>query len=178
MPAFGYILLLNDNVHQYLTIKYDGWLLSYLPSVWRIWLLFYGSFFLAAGSLLFNFFCPAYVKQYGTAFEMVDRERDHRHHQHQTEATKRERELLCTSLSTVETSIFERLYLYPLQSNTPSTDALGTMLIHCWSIYDIKMPALRILIVLLWGTGLTLLAVPALFTFAQVTFLLVKSFFV
>ena len=22
MPAFGYVLLLNDNVHQYLTIKY------------------------------------------------------------------------------------------------------------------------------------------------------------
>ena len=41
MPAFGYILLLNENVHQYLTIKYDGWLLHYLPSVWRVWLLFY-----------------------------------------------------------------------------------------------------------------------------------------
>jgi hypothetical protein len=32
MPAFGYILLLNENIHQYLTIKYDGWLLNYLPS--------------------------------------------------------------------------------------------------------------------------------------------------
>lgn len=28
MPAFGYILLLNENFHQYLTIKYDAWLLD------------------------------------------------------------------------------------------------------------------------------------------------------
>ena len=52
MPAFGYMLLLNDQVHQYLTIKYDGWLLKYLPNVWRIWLLFYGSFFLATATIL------------------------------------------------------------------------------------------------------------------------------
>ena len=55
MPAFGYMLLLNDNVHQYLTIKYDGWLLHYLPSVWRIWFLFYGSFLLAAANCATNF---------------------------------------------------------------------------------------------------------------------------
>ena len=24
MPAFGYILLLNENVHHFLTVKYDG----------------------------------------------------------------------------------------------------------------------------------------------------------
>jgi len=34
MPAFGYMLLLNENVHQYITIKYDGWLLHHLPSTW------------------------------------------------------------------------------------------------------------------------------------------------
>jgi hypothetical protein len=30
MPAFGYILLLNEHVHQYLTVKYDGLLLLYV----------------------------------------------------------------------------------------------------------------------------------------------------
>jgi len=33
MPAFGYMPLLNDNVHQYLTIKYDVWLLRYLNDI-------------------------------------------------------------------------------------------------------------------------------------------------
>jgi hypothetical protein len=56
MPAFGYILLLNNNVHQYLTLKFDGWLLHYLPSIWRVWLLFYSTFSLAIGSLIFSVF--------------------------------------------------------------------------------------------------------------------------
>jgi len=59
MPAFGYMLLLNENVHAYLTIKYDGWILSYLPNVWRIWLLFYGSFFIAFATILYGWFSAA-----------------------------------------------------------------------------------------------------------------------
>jgi hypothetical protein len=77
MPAFGYMLLLNEQVHQYLTIEYDGWLLNYLPDVWRIWLLFYGSFFLAAATILYSAFCPQEVKRYSSAFEMADVEGNH-----------------------------------------------------------------------------------------------------
>jgi hypothetical protein len=69
MPAFGYMLLLNDNVHRYLTIKYDGWLLNYLPSIWRIWFLFYGSFFLAAATIVYSYFCPISIKHYRSPYE-------------------------------------------------------------------------------------------------------------
>src|SRR5262245_55147275 len=72
MPAFGYMLLLNEDVHQYLIIKYDGWLLNYLPSTWRIWLLFYGSFFLAIASILYSICCPREIKLYRSAYEMSD----------------------------------------------------------------------------------------------------------
>jgi hypothetical protein len=52
MPVFGYLLLLNDQIHQFLTIQYDAdWPFRYLPSLWRVWMLFYGSFLLAMGSL-------------------------------------------------------------------------------------------------------------------------------
>jgi hypothetical protein len=74
MPAFGYMLLLNENVHQYLTVKYDGWLLTFLPNVWRIWFLFYGSFFLATATIVYSIFCPPEVKQYSSAFEMTEAE--------------------------------------------------------------------------------------------------------
>lgn len=77
MPAFGYMLLLNDQVHQYLTIKYGGWLLKYLPDVWRIWLLFYGSLFLATATILYSAFCPQEIKRYSSAFEMADTEAKH-----------------------------------------------------------------------------------------------------
>src|SRR6266478_2401131 len=42
MPAFGYLLLINDDVQKLLLkIKFDhgwlfGWLLDHLPSTWRI----------------------------------------------------------------------------------------------------------------------------------------------
>jgi hypothetical protein len=74
MPAFGYMLLLNVNIHQYLAVKYDGWVLSHLhvPSVWRIWMLFYGSFLLALATIVYSYFCPDEVKRYASAFEMAD----------------------------------------------------------------------------------------------------------
>jgi hypothetical protein len=77
MPAFGYMLLLNENVHQYLTIKYDGWLLEYLPNVWRIWFLFYGSFLLAVATILYTVYCPREIKQYANEFDMAETEAKH-----------------------------------------------------------------------------------------------------
>jgi hypothetical protein len=184
MPAFGYILLLNENVHQYLTIKYDAWLLHYLPSTWRIWLLFYGSFILAVGSILFNR-CPTEVKQYASAFQMVDAERAHRTAQNQTEQLAKEVKALYASMSKWESSIFILPRLRPEQPNMgvghspdlTSSDQWGLALIHIWTVNDIKYPLLRIAVFVLFGAGLTLLAVPALLTFLQVTLLLVKHLF-
>lgn len=90
MPAFGYMLLLNQQAHQYLTIKYDGWLLNYLPNVWRIWLLFYGSFFLAAATILYSAFCPQEVKRYMSAFEMADAEAKHQYNLSQSSLVQHE----------------------------------------------------------------------------------------
>src|SRR5262249_15550840 len=84
-PVFGYLLLLNDNVRQFLTIQFDaGGLFHYLPPMWRVWMLYYGSFSLAIGSIFFSWRCPAYIKQYATAFQMADGERPNRTAQHET----------------------------------------------------------------------------------------------
>jgi hypothetical protein len=182
MPAFGYILLLNENAHQYLTIKYDGWLLHYLPSVWRIWFLFYGTFSLALGSILFSVFCPVDIKRYWTAFEMVDAERDHRTGQSQTQRLSQEVKALYAKMSRWEDSIFSLSRLRPdlpnLGVNTApgleSGDQWGLALIHVWTVNDIRRPAVRIATLFLFGVGLTLLAVPAAITFLQVTMLFVK----
>src|SRR5258707_15077077 len=105
MPAFGYILLLNDNVHQYLTIKYDGWLLQYLPSIWRVWLLFYGTFFLAIASLIFSAACPVQIKRYNSAFGMADAERHHTVAQHQEEPARQDLRSRYDGMSKWERSI-------------------------------------------------------------------------
>ena len=107
MPAFGYILLLNDNVHQYLTVKYDGWLIEHLhlPGVWRIWLLFYGSFLLAAATILYSSFCPDEIKRYPSAFEMADGETEHQYNLGQFKIVQDNLGKLYANLSKWESSV-------------------------------------------------------------------------
>jgi hypothetical protein len=179
-PAFGYLLLLNENVRQYLTIQFDaGGLFHYLPSMWRVWMLYYGSFILAIGSIFFASRCPVYIKQYASAFQMADAERHHRtaHHEY-TELLSQELKALYDGMSEWENSIFGLTRLWPNQanlgvgqiSNLKSSDQWSLGLIHIWSVNDIKRPWWRIATLLLFTTGLCLLAVPAILTFVQVTF--------
>jgi hypothetical protein len=186
MPAFGYILLLNENARLYFTIQYDaGWPFNYLPSMWRVWLLFYGTFLLAAGSLLFSLFCPTEIKRYGSAFQMVDAERAHRTAQNQTEQLSQELMTLYVGMSAWEKSIFTMPRLRPDQPNVGvgaspdliSSDQWGLALIHIWTVNNNRLPKLRITVLLLFGAGLALLTVPAVATFVQVTVLLVRHLF-
>ncbi|SDR08962.1 hypothetical protein SAMN05519103_00697 [Rhizobiales bacterium GAS113] len=183
MPVFGYLLLLNEHVHQYLTIQHDAvWPFNYLPTLWRVWMLFYGSFFLAIGSILFAWRCPAEIKQYASRFSLVDAERDHLAAHSQTQQIADKLKGLYESLSNWESSLFVEPRLKPDQPNlgagTPTapstTDPWGLGLIHIWSVNDIKRPTLRIIILFLFRAGLVLLAVPAGCTFLQVTLLLAR----
>jgi len=182
MPIFGIILLLSEDFQRFLTIKHHGWLLHCLPSwflqhlpywllsppsLWRVWMLYYGTFFLAVGSLIFSKYCPVEIKRYASAFEMVDREREHRHHQRQTADLLKTCESLRDGMSKWEASIFSKLPILGLTE--PSSDQLGGMLIYLWTAADIEHPVLRIITLLIFVTGLTLLAVPAILTFFQVT---------
>jgi len=180
MPAFGYMLLLNENVHQYLTIKYDGWLLRYLPSVWRIWLLFYGSFFLAAGSILFSFYCPRELKRYASAFEMADGETEHQYKLGQVNMEKDLVRALLSKRSKWEKEIsgLSEQELERSQSGygaDPKSD-LSKLFMHHWHLSNIQRPTLRIPIFLLFATGLSLLVIPAAVTFIQVTVLPFRRF--
>src|SRR5262249_15489357 len=112
-PVFGYLLLLNENVRRYLTVQFDsGGLFHYLPPMWRVWMLYYGSFSLAVGSILFAFLCPAYVKQYASAYQMVDEERPHRV-AHAPEKISDELAVLYASMSKWEDCIFSLQRLHP-----------------------------------------------------------------
>ncbi len=173
MPAFGYILLLNDNVHQYLTIKYDGWLLNYLPSLWRIWLLFYGTFSLAIGSLIFSASCPVQIKRYESAFKLADAELRHLMHQHQMIQVRDDLRSLYNGMSKWEQSICpqELRFDHPTLGIT-TADIDSAILINLWTAKNIKCPRLRIFVFSVFWAGLVLLAVPATITFLQVTIVL------
>jgi hypothetical protein len=179
MPAFGYMLLLNDNVHQYLTIKYDGWLLYYLhlPSVWRIWFLFYGTFFLAAATIAHSYFCHINIKHYTSPYEMADTQTQHRLHLYQRSRVLLTLEGLYDDMSEWEKSLVD---LEPFDFSRRPADMEETVrqisigLVHIWTIQSIKHPHLRIGLYITFAFGLLLIAVPAIVTFIQVTLLVVK----
>jgi hypothetical protein len=183
MPIFGYLLLLNENVHHYLTIQYDaGWPFNYLPTMWRVWMLFYGSFLLAMGSTLFAWWCPTEIKQYASPFSLVDAERPHLTAHSQTQQIADRLKTLYSRMSPWESTIFALPRLKPDLPNLGAgtspdlrtSDQWGLGLIHIWTVNDIKHPTWRIIILFLFRAGLVLLAIPAGFTFLQVTLLLVK----
>jgi hypothetical protein len=183
MPVFGYLLLLNEHVHTYLTIQYDAdGLGHYLPPTWRVWMLFYGSFLLALGSMLFAWWCPAQIKLYASEFQMADTERPHLTAHNLTHQIADKIKALYDSMSDWEDSIFEMPRLKPDLDNLgagtsqelQTSDQWGLGLIHIWRVSDIKHPKLRILILVLFRVGIVLLTVPAIVTFLQVTILLTK----
>lgn len=174
MPAFGYILLLNESVQSLLTIKYDGWLLKYLPAVWRIWLLFYGSFFLAAASILYAMLCPPKIKQYGSGFEMADREHMHHVNLNQEQTVLGELKLARERMTPIQKQVVPDFQIGDEDAgyrHTAQGARLSRMLVYAWSIMDRSRLTSRMVIFVLFWIGLGLLAIPAGFTFAQVTIL-------
>jgi hypothetical protein len=179
MPAFAYMLLLNEQVHQYLTIKYDGWLLKYLPSVWRIWLLFYGSFFLAAGTILYSAFCPAEIKRYSSAFEMADAEARHHCNMNETSLVQHETRQIYLQIPRWMRAYFDMEGMnHEADVSTFSNPEayLSKFLILRWLIQDMQRRGLRISLYLLFAIGLSLITIPAAFTFLQVTSIALRYF--
>jgi hypothetical protein len=180
MPAFGYILLLNENFHQYLTIKYDGWLLEYLPNVWRIWLLFYGSFLLAIATLLYSYFCPPDVKRYGSPYEKANAETEHVHRMGGMNGVVKEYGEVYDGLTEREDNIYP---FRKMEFGNPPADAASQLkriskcLVQMWLMRNLKRPRLRGTTYILFALGLALLAVPAVFTFTQVSLVAVKHLF-
>jgi hypothetical protein len=183
MPVFGYLLLLNAQVHRFLIIQYDGsWPFNQLPAMWRVWMLFYGSFLLALGSFLFGWWCPSEVKQYWSSFSLVDAERPHLTAHNQTQQIADKLRALYRSMSRWESSVFSLPRLKPdepslgagTSPDLQTSDQWGLGLIHIWTISDIKWPVLRICIFILFRVGLVLLAIPAIVTVVQVTMLFGK----
>ena len=157
-------------------IKYDGWFLQQLPSLWRIWLLYYGTISLAVGSVLFAWFCPIEIKRYASNFEMVPTERTLIMQQFTADPLRNELRSDYKKLSRWAQSI------YPIDTSDPSlgipgSDLISTILIHRWNMMDVKWPIARLIVFVLFSVGLSLVAVPAVVTFVQVSCVLLAHVF-
>lgn len=179
MPVFGYILIWNDKIHEYLVVKYDADTWWHQYPTWRIWFVFYGSLFIAIASLLYAWRCPPEVKRYGSAFEMADTEKTHHWYLGQYDYV----------FATV-TEMFKKRPgwlkpIYPLRDlNVPGARPhgheqalpwLSILLTHWWNLENAGQRSLRTIVFLLFYLGFGLLLIPSLLTIAQVTFMGVRS---
>jgi hypothetical protein len=177
MPAFGYMLLLNDNVHQYLTIKYDGRLLDHLPNVWRIWFLFYGSFFVATATIIYSICCPPEVKQYNSEFDMADAEAKHQINLKQAEVIRDRLKWLWSNMPSWMYPYFDINNIDFKADFYVRQDPVGYLAQFClmqWMILNMWSRKIRCFIFVTYAIGLTLLAIPAAFTFLQVTWIAMR----
>jgi len=148
--------------------------------MWRIYFLYYGSFLLAVGALLFARQCPEDIKNYAAHYKMVDAERDHLVAHNQQHQIANQVKALYADMSEWEKSIFDLPRLDPTLPNlgaggvVQTSDQWGLGLIHIWSIENLIQPTLRIIVYLLFRVGLLLVAIPACVTFLQVTWFLLK----
>lgn len=180
MPAFGYMLLLNDNVHQYLTVKYDGWLLHYLPNVWRIWFLFYGSFFLALATVLYVVFCPREIKQYSSQFEMAETEAKPHLSLNQSTVVQDRTRWVYEHKPRWMMPYFDLNNMSFSDDVNQRADPTGYLAQFCmmhWCILDMWYRKLRFFMFFTYTIGFMLIAIPAVFTFLQVTSIPIKQMF-
>jgi hypothetical protein len=180
MPAFGYMLLLNENVHQFLTVRYDGWLLNYLPNIWRIWLLFYDSFFLASATILYSIFCPLEVKSYTSGFAMAEHEAKYRFALREADNVAAEVKYLYQHMPLWMVSYFSSDELHFGSNMYERSDTIGHLskyFVHRWMILNMWHRGIRGCLYVLYAIGLALVALPAAFTFLQVSGIAVKRLF-
>jgi hypothetical protein len=190
MPVAGYLLLLNEQVQNFLAIHHQFealWPFNHLPNLWRLWLLFYGSFSLAIGSILFSWKCPVEVKRYPAPFDLAEATRNYFSHTGLARAEIAQKlHLLYGGMSKWENSVFEMPRLKTDQVNLGAStaseelntgDPWGFGQIQIWSINNLRRPIWRIIIFALFWAGLLMVGFPAAVTFLQVTVVAAKHWF-
>ncbi len=174
MPIFGYILIWNDKIHEYLVVKYDADSWWHANPTWRIWFIFYGSLFVAIASVIYSWRCPVQVKRYASAFEMADAEKAHHWYLGQYKQVHK-----------TVTALFENRpgwvrKIYPLRDLKISIEPhgqeeafpwLSILLTHWWNLENIGQRGIRVTTFLMFYLGFGLLLIPSLLTILQVTFM-------
>jgi hypothetical protein len=132
-------------------------------------MLFYGTFLVAIGSILFSTNCAPEIKRYMSAYDMATAERAHIAAQKQVEAARAELKKLYEGITAWEAKLFPALDFDQPSFGLPSSDFESQILIFRWTVLDLRRPRRRVAVLALFAAGSVLVAVPAFITFLQVT---------
>lgn len=175
VPVFGYFILFNDNISQYLRLAIDSCPAQECRVGWRVFFLYFGLCFAALGAAIFTFRCPDIVKRYSTSREFFETSKDFYAHHHNL------RWLLDDIEKMRGKAYDDGLNLVDLTNNA---SVVGQNQIHVLSgpmaaYYNLKNTCRvrwRRASLTFYGVGAALLAIPTFITFVEVAALAIQRF--
>jgi hypothetical protein len=69
IPLIGYIIIFHEHILPYLQLSRD--IFGDPPHLWRLYFVYFGLCFLAAGSIIYQWRCPPDVKHFASALDYV-----------------------------------------------------------------------------------------------------------
>lgn len=162
VPVLGYLLLFNHEVVNFL--KLHSTLCNECAISWRLIFFYFGSFFVAIGSVLYGLACPVVVERHAGAHDFYEAEKEY------YDAPEHRSFLVGHILGQRTKSYIRAEYMYPLRSESVmlSDVNLRQLMGEHYFLQNRSRRWLRLVIFFCYAVGACLLAVPTLGTFLQV----------
>jgi hypothetical protein len=125
-------------------------------------------------TVLYSAFCPQEVKRYSSAFEMAEAEAKHHYNINEASLVQRKAREIYLDMPRWMFPYFDMNNMnHEADVSTFSNPEsyLSRFLILQWMIQDMQRRGIRIVLYLLYAIGLSLIGIPAAFTFLQVTWI-------
>lgn len=170
-PVLGYLILLNETVSNYLQLHPRLALFSSDVPV-RLLFLYYGTVVLAVASLTYIFRCPQIVKRYGSASEYCAAELNYQSSANHLKLLRdRVRTLVEKDYIRELLDNFDQMQLHVKTANLKSSadSEIQEVMTLEWQLNNLDGPVSRSVCLLLFYLGFSILSVPAIMTFAEVT---------
>lgn len=175
VPVFGYFILFNDSLVQYLRLVFDVCPAGGCEVGWRVFLIYFGLCFVAVGAVIFAARCPDIVKRYSTSREFFETSQLFYAHHHNLL-------WLLDDIKGMRGAAYNDGF--GLDTLAAQNAGLGAGQVHMLSgpmaaYYNLKnksRPGWRWVCLAFYGVGAALLAVPTLLTFFEVAAVAIRRF--
>ncbi|WP_292607780.1 hypothetical protein [Mesorhizobium sp.] len=180
-PVVGYLLLLNEEVVPLAEID-DRFRLISSELPWRLMLVYYGSFFTGIAAAVYQIWCPRIVKKYDSAIEYVGAEfnffwdRDHFSYKLQQVRERLQAVPLWQQQLVGVRHLAEKLTARA-KDEKEAGNHLTQAMTGWWHLADNDHLQARRAFCVLGAIGGTLLAIPSVWTFFEVTISAISNVF-
>lgn len=166
VAVMGYLVLFNTYVVDYLTLNTA--FCSGCDVSWRLYFLYFGSFFIAIGSGIYIIFCQSLIKRYAGASDFFDAEKAYFSQpgnlNYLFSLVEREKRAPAEDPLELRKTVVAR----NAALNADHVNTLAGIMGEHYVLQMYTYPALRVCVYLCYASGTLLLLVPTVYTFVEV----------